>query len=91
MVTGDGNGKTIQIKMAQNDIEILQEDVRHIHKKLDDRDQTMDEKFSQVFNELGLLHQHKAKMVGIALGIGGVGGLVGFVATVLSILQFMKG
>lgn len=90
MVT-DGNGKTIQIKLAQNDIDILKMDVRALHRKMDDRDQTMDEKFSEVFTSIGLLHQHKAKMVGIALGIGGVGSLVGLVATVMTILQYLKG
>ncbi len=94
-MVNDGNGKTIQIKLAERDIDDLKTDVRYLHKKFDDRnkdlDQHLDEKFSEVFTAIGLLREDKSRMVGIALGVGGVGGLVGLVATVMTILQYVKG
>ena len=89
MVTNT-NGKTIQIKMAQRDIDDLKLDVRDLHKKFDDRnqdvDQWLDEKFSEVFTAIGFLREDKAKLVGMALGIGGVGTLVGLAATLIALL-----
>lgn len=89
MVT-DGNGKTIQIKMAERDIDMLQRDVRDLANKFDERnkdtDQWLDEKFSEVFTAIGLLREDKSKLVGMALGIGGVGTLVGLVATLMALL-----
>lgn len=95
MVTnGDSNGKTIQIKLAERDIDDLKRNVRDLHQKFDDHnkdlDQWLDEKFSEVFTSLGQLRVDKAKMVGIALGVGAVGSFVGVVATIMTILQYWK-